>query len=143
MRTSIIALAGLALSGCATLEPEPCTAEWIDWKTSQITDSFSSQYRSELRDMGRFARRLENPSPLVLLEMAGRLEEMRTMATDFSGEVMPQLRAAVDQCGTPTEFASAFSGFLQNQGMPESVTVWVQQIAETMDTLSKRSQSAL
>ncbi len=136
MRKSLIVLATVAMSGCATLEPEPCTSEWVEWKTSQLTDSFSAQYRAELRDMRQFARKLENPSPFVLLEAAGYLEDFRTIATDFSGEIMPQLRGAIDQCGAPTEFAAAFSGFLQQQGMPASIVTWVEDIAATMDALS-------
>jgi len=140
VRISVIGLAALLLSGCATLEPEPCTSEWVEWKTSQITDQFSSKYRSELRDMQRFARKLENPSPLVLLEMSRRLEEFRTIATDFSSDVVPQLRSAVDQCGAPTEFVTAFSGFLQEQGMPDTVLTWIEEIAVTMEALSKEAR---
>ena len=139
MRTSLFCVAALLLTGCATIEPEPCTSEWVEWRTSQITDSFSRQYRSELLDMRRFATRLENPSPLILLELTSRLEEFRTIATDFSGNVMPELRSAVDQCGTPTQFATAFSGFLEGQGMPETVLSWIDEIATTMEALSQDS----
>lgn len=136
MRISVIGLAALVLSGCATLEPDPCTPDWVQWQTSQITDRFSSQYRSELRDMRQFAQKLENPSPLLLLEMSARLQEFRTIAADFSSEVVPQLRGSVDQCGAPTEFATAFSGFLQEQGMPDTVLTWIEEIALTMEMLS-------
>ena len=137
MRTGLMAALALLLSGCATIEPEPCTSEWVEWRTDQITSQFSRQYRSELLDMRRFAGRLENPSPLVLLEMTNRLQEFRTIATDFSTNIVPELRSAVDQCGTPTEFATAFSGFLENQGMPDTVLSWIEEIAETMDALSQ------
>ena len=137
MRKGLMAGLVLSLSGCATIAPEPCTSEWVEWRTSQITDSFSRQYRSELLDMKRFATRLENPSPLVLLEMTSRLQEFRSMATDFSTSIVPELRSAVDQCGTPTQFATAFSGFLENQGMPDTVLSWIEEIAETMDALSQ------
>ncbi len=139
MRISIIGLAALMLSGCATLEPEPCTAEWVEWKTSQITDDFSRQYRSELRDMQQFARKLENPTPLVMLEIGARLEEFRAIATDFSNDVIPQLHGAVERCGAPTEFATAFSSFLQEQGMPETVLIWIDEIVVGMELLSQES----
>ena len=87
--------------------------------------------------MRRFANRLENPSPLVLLEMSSRLEEFRTIATDFSSNIVPELRSAVDQCGTPTKFATAFSGFLEDQGMPDTVLSWIEEIATTMEVLSQ------
>lgn len=138
MRVKFIGVvAAVLISGCATIEPEPCTSEWVEWRTTQITDQFSRQYRSELIDMKRFASRLENPSPLVLLQLSSRLQEFRTIATDFSSNVVPELRSAVDQCGTPTQFATAFSGFLEDQGMPETVLSWIEDIASTMEVLSQ------
>lgn len=139
MRTSLLCMTALLLTSCATLEPEPCTSEWVEWRTDQITSQFSRQYRSELLDMKRFAERLENPSPLVLLEMTSRLQEFRTIAADFSTNIVPELRSAVDQCGTPTQFATAFSGFLEDQGMPDSILTWIEEIAATMDALSQET----
>lgn len=137
MRALLFGVAAVMITGCATIEPEPCTSEWVEWRTSQITNSFSRQYRSELLDMRRFANRLENPSPLVLLELTSRLEEFRNIATDFSSNIVPELRSAVDQCGTPTQFATAFSGFLEDQGMPDTVLSWIQEITTTMEALSQ------
>lgn len=136
MRMSIIGLAALIVSGCASVQPDPCTTEWVQWRTDKITNQFSRQYRGELRDMRRFASKLENPSPLILIELPTRLEAFQSMATDFSDTVMPELRSAVDQCGLSSEFGSAFTGFLQDQGMPDAVLGWIEEIADTMDALS-------
>jgi len=89
--------------------------------------------------MKRFAGKLEDPSPFILLELTSRLDEFQTIATDFSSTVVPELRSAVDQCGTPTKFATAFAGFLEEEGMTESVLSWVEDIATTMEALSEQS----
>ena len=95
-----------------------------------------------MRDLRKFARKLENPSPLILMEMTGKLETFRLIATDFSEDVIPQLRGAVETCGAPTDFATAFSSFLQGQDMPESVLIWIDEIATMMGNLSSQGQGA-
>jgi len=118
-----------ALSGCASLEPEPCTSDWVKWRTDAVTRDFRSSYSGQIRDLAKFSRQIENPSPLVLLQMSSRLTEFRGMATDFSQSVMPELRSAIDQCGTPTKFVSAFSGMLADEGVDKGVLDWVESTA--------------
>ena len=40
MRGVAFVLTLTALAGCASLEPEPCTPEWVDWQTDRILDPF-------------------------------------------------------------------------------------------------------
>ena len=117
------------LTGCASLEPEACTTDWVKWQTNEITSDFRRDYGGEIRDLARFSKQLENPSPLVLLQMTSRLASFQDMATSFSDTVMPQLRGALDQCGTPTKFVGAFSGLLAEQGVDSTVLEWVESTA--------------
>ena len=137
MRSIVLAvfsgLAGAALTGCASLEPEPCTGDWVKWRTDAITRDFRQDYQSEIRDLARFSRQLENPSPLLLLQMSARLKDFESMATQFSQTVMPDLRSAVEQCGTPTRFAGAFSDLLAEQGVDKTVLAWVEDAALLME----------
>ena len=126
---SLAALGMLVFSGCAALEPEPCTSDWVKWRTDQITSDFRSTYGGDIRELAKFSHQLENPSPLVLLQVTSRLNRFRDMAEDFSTAVMPELRSAIDQCGTPTKFVSAFSGLLAEQGVDQSVLDWVETTA--------------
>jgi hypothetical protein len=123
------ALGALVFSGCAALEPEPCTSDWVKWQTDKITHDFRNIYGADIRELAKFSRQLENPSPLVLLQVTSRLSRFRDMAEDFSTDVMPELRGAIDQCGTPTKFVSAFSGLLAEQGVDQSVLDWVETTA--------------
>jgi len=117
------------LAGCASLEPEPCTSDWVKWQTNEITSDFRSDYGAQISDLAKFSRQLENPSPLLLLQMSARLTEFQDMATNFNDTVMPRLNSAIDQCGTPTKFVSAFSGMLEEQGVDASVLDWVEDTA--------------
>lgn len=126
--TAIIA-AGIGLSGCASLEPEPCSGDWVKWRTDQVTRDFRSQFGGEIRDLASFSKKLENPSPFILLQMSARLQGFQNMAKEFSGSVMPELRNAIDQCGTPTKFVGAFSDLLREQGVDGQVLDWVEATA--------------
>lgn len=132
--TPIIVAAGLGLSGCATLEPEPCSGDWVKWRTDQVTRDFRQQFGGEIRDLASFSKQLENPSPFTLLQMAGRLQGFETMARDFGSNVMPELRSAIDQCGTPTKFVGAFSDLLREQGVDGQVLDWVEATAVLAET---------
>ena len=125
--------AALALSACASLEPEPCTVEWIEWKTDQVTEGFVREYRPELRQLAGFSRALEDPSPLVLLEMSNRLSDFQVLAEAFQVDVLPDLKNAVDQCGSPTGFLTAFGSILEDQGVSGTVLEWVEEAAILID----------
>ena len=133
MRSMLYLVLGIfsmgALAACASLEPEPCTSDWVKWQTNEITSDFRRDYGEQIRDLAQFSRQLENPSPLLLLQMSARVAEFQDMATNFSDTVMPQLRGAIDQCGTPTKFVSAFSGLLAEQGVDATVLEWVEDTA--------------
>lgn len=126
---ALFALGALLLSGCASLEPEPCTPEWVQWKTDDITDGFVQEYRPELRELAAFSRGLEDPSPLLLLQMTTRLSDFQVMAEAFRDDIVPELKAAVDQCGSPTGFATAFTRILEEQGVSDTVLDWVEETA--------------
>lgn len=114
---------------CAAIQPEPCTSDWVKWQTHEITRDFRDKYDQQIRDLARFSKRLEEPGPLTVMQIPARLTEFQDMAEDFSQTVLPDLRSAVDQCGTPTKFVSAFSGLLEEQGVDRSVLTWVEDTA--------------
>lgn len=132
-KLSVLAIGLLGLNGCASLQPKPCTSDWVKWRTDAITSDFRQEFAPVIRDMAQFSRQLENPSPLVLLQVASRLQDFEAMARSFSGDVMPELRSAIDQCGTPTKFVSAFSGLLEEQGVDGKVLDWVESTAVLME----------
>lgn len=121
------------LAGCSTFAPEPCSSDWVKWRTDAITHDFRRDYGAEIRELAKFSRQLENPSPLILLQMSARLNDFQDMAQSFSQTVMPELRGAIDQCGTPTKFVSAFSGLLEEQGVDKTVLEWVNNSAALIE----------
>ena len=54
---SIAALMAItSLSGCASIEPEPCSAEWIEWKSERVLHKFARQNRGLVRDLRKFSK---------------------------------------------------------------------------------------
>ncbi|MEO1101540.1 MAG: hypothetical protein AAFW65_06810 [Pseudomonadota bacterium] len=126
------------LTACASLEPEPCTAEWVQWKTDRVLTPFAQDNRGLINDLRDFSQDLEDPGPFTMLRMAVKLEEFQNLAGDFQTDIMPELEAAVDQCGSPAKFVPAFTNFLREQGVEEEMLVWV----EAVGTLAIQQQES-
>ena len=126
-----IALPALAaLAACASLEPEPCSAEWVRWKTDQTLQPFAREHRGMIDALRDFSTGLEEPGPLTIMRIAARMEDFRRLAEDFQSDVMPELEAAVRQCGTSAEFVPAFADFLREEGVEEEMVGWIELIGE-------------
>jgi len=122
---SALALCLLPLSACATFEPEPCTAEWIDYKTDKVLKKFASRNRGLINDLRRLAREDGEINPFVALQLARNSDDLRRFAESFNDIVLPELEAALDRCGTREEFVPAFTRFLQQEGVSDEALEWV------------------
>lgn len=138
IKSAVGAFAMMTAAACASLTPEPCTTDWVKWRTDAITSDFRNEFRPEINDLARFSSQLENPSPFTLLQMASRLQDFETMARRFSSSVMPELQSAIEQCNTPTKFISAFSGLLEEEGVDGKVLDWVESTALLLEANSTR-----
>lgn len=122
------ALFGLAmLSACATT-PEPCTPEWVEWKSEKVLKRFAvSNYStvSRLRDFSRMLKE-DEMSPLIALQIPGMIDDFKQLASRFEKTVLPELNAAVDQCGSVQELAPALTAFLRDEGVEDEVLEWVE-----------------
>ena len=120
------ALTGAALlSGCAT-QPDPCTPEWVEWKSDQIFDQFASSNIDTIRALQRVSGDIDNPGPLLAIQLATLADDFTDLAQDFDRIVLPELNDAIDQCAGSQEFMPAFSSFLRDEGVGEDVIVWIE-----------------
>ena len=112
----VTALSGLAaLSACATA-PEPCTSEWVEWKSEKILTRFAIANYSEVKRLRDFSETLQEDdiSPLTALEIPGMINDFKTLARDFEADVLPELNAAIDQCGSVQELAPALKRAMES-----------------------------
>ncbi|MEO0548480.1 MAG: hypothetical protein AAFZ91_01070 [Pseudomonadota bacterium] len=114
------------VSACATVTPEPCTAEWVDWKTDSILDEFAQSNRGELRRLSNFSEDLQAnaTSPLTAFRLPGMIEDFQTLAADFEGRVLPEVNAALEQCGSAETLIPLFTQLLRREGFSEEVLEW-------------------
>lgn len=124
-------LTSLSILGACQTTPEPCTAEWIDWKTDRILSQFAAENSGEVRRLRDFSQTLQqdNIGPLTALQIPGMIEDFKTLASAFEGSVLPELNAAVEQCGSAQDLAPAFVSFLRDEGVGEDVLEWVELLA--------------
>lgn len=122
------ALFGLAmLSACATT-PEPCTPEWVEWKSEKVLKRFAVSNYSTVSRLRDFSQTLneDEMSPLIALQIPGMIDDFKQLASRFEKTVLPELNAAVDQCGSVQELAPALTAFLRDEGVEDEVLEWVE-----------------
>ncbi|MEL6285871.1 MAG: hypothetical protein AAFR41_07090 [Pseudomonadota bacterium] len=136
---SIIAIVAV-LAACATPEPDPCTAEWIDWKKDEIFSEFTRTYRADIRALRNLEDDLQSPSMVAALRLASRAETIGNMAEDFISETVPELRAALGPCAaTPVTAADLMADLLEDQGVGEQTIAWVRALGAFIETVPPES----
>ena len=124
-RLTALALLLLPLAACATVEPKPCTAEWIDYKTDKTLREFASQNRGLLNDFRKLSREDGEIDPFVAIALASKSDRIQTFADSFNRTVLPELEAALEQCGRQEEFLPALTSFLQKEGVDDEAIDWI------------------
>ena len=127
-------LAAPALAGCATLEPEPCTPEWVDYKTDQILDPFVRRHRSEFRTLRDLSGQLEDPGVYTTLRLVSQAEAIVEMAEDFTETAVPEIQAAVAQCSEPRQASELLVALLRREGVEGDVIAWVEALGILLDS---------
>lgn len=124
-RLAGVAVAAATLTACVT-QPDPCTPEWIEWKTDQVLERFAYSNLDTIRALRRVSGDIENPGPLLAIQLATLADNFTDLASDFDRIVLPELNDAVALCSRPQEFMPAFAAFLRDEGVGEDVIVWVE-----------------
>ncbi|MEZ5953085.1 MAG: hypothetical protein R3C13_02150 [Hyphomonas sp.] len=125
VRLAALAVCLVPLAACATMEPEPCTAEWIDYKTDKVLKKFAGENRGLINDLKRLAREDGGINPVTAMSLMGKTDKLRRFAYSFNDIVLPELQAAMDQCGQRPEFVPAFTEFLRKEGVNDEALEWV------------------
>lgn len=125
---------GLALAGCATLEPEPCTPEWVDYKTDQVLDPFVRKYRSEFRTLRDLSGQLEDPSVYTTMRLVRQADSIVEMAQEFTETAVPEIQAAVAQCSAPRQASELLVALLRREGVEGDVITWIEALGVLLDS---------
>ena len=126
----------LGVSGCATT-PEPCTSEWVHWKTERFVAAFVNDHQKEFRDARNSAVMFSGVGgidtsaniPMIVLTAAGVL----SLASDFMNDLWPEVRDAVSECDTAPRAAQLFSSILREQGVDERAAKAIEDMGMLLD----------
>lgn len=134
-RLAALALLLVPMAACATKAPEPCTAEWIDYKTDKVLRKFASENRGMINSLRRLAKEDGDIDPFVAIELTARSGQLQKFADSFNDIVLPELEAALDQCGSREEFIPAFTKFLKQEGVSDEAMEWIVPFVGLMQSL--------
>jgi hypothetical protein len=135
-------MALLPLSGCATVAPKACTAEWFDYKTEKTLKKFALQNRGLVNDLRALAKADGKIDPVKALTLMSKAENFEQMAKSFESTVLPELDGAMKQCGSNAEFVPAFTEFLRDQGVPEGALEWIAPVMGLISTARDLEKAA-
>jgi len=128
------AIAALALvCGCAT-QPEPCTAEWVDWKTDRFYDAFAREHRKDIDDLRAVTVNLSSSSSkpdIATTAMAGA--KALGLAGDFLSDTVPEIKSALSQCGTAPKATQLFASLLRREGFDEKAVKAIENVGAALD----------
>lgn len=122
--TLVPILLATALAACQTTPP-PCTQEWIDYKSDKILRGFASDNRSLINDLRKLQNADGDLNPLITVRLMSNPDRIEKFVDSFSNRVVPELEAALFECGQSEEFVPALTEFLRDEGVSESALEWV------------------
>lgn len=127
-------LAPLALTAaCASLEPEPCTAEWIDWHKQRLFAEFRQDYRSEIATLRDLGEGLRDPGPLTMMRLATSADDIAAMATDFTNNTVPEIQATLAPCQSPSGASALLADMLRQEGVNEDALRWIETLGPLIE----------
>ena len=135
-----IAAAMLALpvlASCATT-PQPCTSEWVDWKTERIIGEFVVDHRDQIGKLREIAPvmfgpegGLQDSAPTWMLVLTAI--GARDLVLEFGSDAWPQITDAVAECAAEPDAAYLFAGMLRDQGVDERAVQAIERLGNIVD----------
>lgn len=125
------------LGGCLTT-PEPCTAEWFEWKTERVIGEFVFDHRRQIDDLRRVAPTMFGPeggleqiapTSMLVLTAIGAVQ----LATDFVGDAWPEITSAIGECGTAPKASRFFADMLRREGVDGRAVRAIEDLGNMLD----------
>jgi hypothetical protein len=125
----------LGAASCASMEPEPCTAEWVTWKKERVFDAYRKEHRREIDTLRETAQSLSGEGRDMSIAAAARLAPVAlSLVADFMDAAVPEIQSAVSQCGAPPQAAQLFADLLRSEGVDEDTVRTVERLGFMLET---------
>lgn len=128
------AAALLAISACAT-QPEPCTGEWVEWKSEKVLRSFAVQHYGFIRDLKKLEDQFDSPGLLAVARIARIADDAGEVIEDFQEDVVPEIKLAYEQCGSAEKLLPTFTNFLRTEGVSDNAIKWIEGLAAFVEVI--------
>lgn len=132
----LAAIAATMLAACATT-PKACTPEWVEYKTDRILKDFATGNRGVINDLRKLQKADGELDPFVTIRLLSDTKRLEKFANSFTDSVVPDLEAAVVECGTSDNFVPALTDFLRDEGVSEDALQWVGPIMNLVLDMNK------
>ena len=129
-----MAIAACPLAACVTA-PEPCTQEWVEYKSDRTLGEFASENRGLINDLRRMTDNEGELNTFATMRLMSRTDDLQNFADSFQNVVIPELELALVECGQSDQFAPALTGFLRDEGVDEEALQWVAPIIGLMQQM--------
>jgi hypothetical protein len=142
-RSLAAALLMLPVISACTTTPEPCTAEWIDWKTERILGEFVYDHRKQIDDLREQAPRMFGPegdleriapTSLLVLTAIGALQ----LVVDFADDAWPEIADAVSECSSAPDASRLFADMLRREGVDDRAVRAIEDLGGLVDLIRSR-----
>ncbi len=117
-------LAMSVVAGCATTV-DPCSTAGIDRRVSSALSDFARANRADLNEVKRAVAYFDGETVLGTMRIAQAVSALRRVASGFDEDVVPELQAISQQCGTAGNMREIFVDFLRDEGFNSRVLEWV------------------
>lgn len=127
----LLVLMVLLLGACAKrYDPEEvCTGKWIKPRVDQAMSDFQDKAKSALGLLRGVSSHVAQDGQLGKLDMITAMISLASLVTEFkNSDAIHDLRILSKTCDDPKLVSKAFSGYLKEQGAPQSVIDLLDQV---------------
>jgi hypothetical protein len=134
MKKLLAISATILVASCVT-QPEPCTAEWFDWKTERFFDEFVRDHREDIGELRSVTANLntEDRSLGNVAVLASAAGKAISLGSDFLNDTVPAINSAVSQCGTTPKATQLFASLLRREGFDERAVKAIEDLGVMLD----------
>lgn len=139
MRILLAAVAVLGVSACASMEPKPCTPEWVEWKKERVFNEFAREHRQEIENMRKMvAAFVKDEGPdrgfnAATLQFAMSGLGVLRLIGDFAESAVPAVREGIEKCGSSPRTAQLFADMLRKEGFDPKAAEAIESLGLWMD----------
>ena len=140
-KSSAIALffvASLA-GGCAST-PDPakvCTAEWIKPRTERAVKRIESRTTSAMKPLRKAAKSYAKGKEPNMFQMLALSSSFKKLERELkSGRGITDLKTVAKTCDDPKIVSNALLGFMEDQGLPDGMISFLQNLPMYEDLIS-------